>query len=175
MVRHGWEEHGGKKPKVMMRILTRHQKPLERLTTEAVKILELSRGPPENDLNGKSEWGQPRVPKITVKMPGDKKPATPGADPNNIPLQYYLAQLETNQKGKPGKVGKIKIAWRHSGETDEETSEKEHKRLRRDSHTPTLTPTLAPDDTTETPHNNTNAEEANTLVEKEETQIQANP
>ena len=83
--------------------MTRHKKPLERLTTEAVKILQLSRGPPENDLNRKSEWGQPRVPKITVKMPGNKKPATPGADPNNIPLQYYLAQLETNQKGKPGK------------------------------------------------------------------------
>ena len=127
--------NGGKKPKVMMRILTRHQKPLERLTTEAVKILELSRGPPENDLNGKSEWGQPRVPKITVKMPGDKKPAIPGADPSNIPLQYYLAQLETNQKGKPGKVGKIKIAWRHSGETDEETSEKEHKTQESQPHT----------------------------------------
>ena len=73
MVRHGWEEHEGRKPRVIMRILTTHQKPLERLTTEAVKIMDLSRGPPERDLNGKSEWGQPRVPKLSVNIPGEKK------------------------------------------------------------------------------------------------------
>ena len=119
----------------MMRILTKHQKPLERLTTEAVKILDLSRGPPESDLNGKSEWGQPRIPKLNVNMPGEKRPATIGADPDNQPLQYYLAQLELGQGTKSGKIGKVKIAWRQTGDTDDETAERDHKRQKLDHYT----------------------------------------
>ena len=98
-------------------------------------------------------------------MPGDKKPATPGADPDNLPLQFYLAQLETNQKNKPGKVGKIKIAWRHTGETDDdETSEKEPKIIRREDCTQTLAPTSTQDNTS-TNNNTTETENEITLAQ----------
>ena len=98
-------------------------------------------------------------------MPGDKKPATPGADPDNLPLQFYLAQLETNQKNEPGKVGKIKIAWRHTGETDDdETSEKEPKRIRREDCTQTLAPTSTQDNTS-TNNNTTETENEITLAQ----------
>ena len=98
-------------------------------------------------------------------MPGDKKPATPGADPDNLPLQFYLAQLETNQKNKPGKVGKIKIAWRHTGEKDDdETSEKEPKIIRREDCTQTLAPTSTQDNTS-TKNNTTETENEITLAQ----------
>merc|ERR1711867_411676 len=61
-------------------------------------------------------------------MPGEKKPATVGADPDNQPLQYYLTQLESGQGTKLGKIGKVKIAWRQTGDTDDETTEREPKR-----------------------------------------------
>ena len=38
MVRHVWEEHQGKKPKVIMRLVSRHMNPLDRLTSEAIWI-----------------------------------------------------------------------------------------------------------------------------------------
>ena len=55
IVRHGWEEHQGRQPPFIMRVISRHQPLLDRLTTEAINILELSRGPPDQDLNAKSE------------------------------------------------------------------------------------------------------------------------
>ena len=53
VVRPGWEEHKGKISRIVMRILTRHQKPLERPTMDTVKIINLSRGPQERYLNRK--------------------------------------------------------------------------------------------------------------------------
>ena len=92
-----------------MRILTRHMNPLERLTTEAIKIQHLSKGPIEADLNSKSEWGQSRVPTLSVGMPGERRPATPQADPDNEALQYYMTQLDTKTIGKKGRPIKTKI------------------------------------------------------------------
>ena len=93
MVRHAWEEHGGRKPKLIM-------------------IQHLSKGPTETDLNSKSEWGQPRVPTLSAGMPGEKRPAIPQADPDNEALQYYMTLLDTKTIGRRGKPGKVKIPWR---------------------------------------------------------------
>ena len=53
----------------------------------------LSWGPPEDDLNSKSEWGQARVPKVTIMMPQQN---IPGGNPNedmNPEYRTYLAAV----------------------------------------------------------------------------------
>merc|ERR1712112_312225 len=51
-----WEEHGGRKQEVMMRILSTHITPMERQIREAVNIGESSKKGQEC-LNLKNEWG----------------------------------------------------------------------------------------------------------------------
>ena len=70
LVRHAWERHQGRKTDFIMKVTTRHKKALDRLVQEAVNILTLSKGPADSDLNSKSEWGQARIPKMTVEMRG---------------------------------------------------------------------------------------------------------
>jgi hypothetical protein len=60
----------------------------ERLTKEAVHIVNLSRGPEDSDLNAKSEWGQARIPKLGVSMPLEKAPAP------HTPAQFHLTNPE---------------------------------------------------------------------------------
>ena len=93
LVRHAWEEHQGRKPQFLMKIKSRHKTPLDRLTQEAVNILALSRKPDGVDLNSKSEWGQARIPRIQMHMPGQDRP---GSNPNqnsNPEFKVYLAAV----------------------------------------------------------------------------------
>ena len=93
-----------------MRVVSRHQTALDRLTTEAINILELSRGPPDQDLNSRSEWGQAHIPKLGVTMPGNKRPATSDTDSlgsdSNPHLSYYMLMADRKVKS-----GKNKIPW----------------------------------------------------------------
>ena len=50
MVKLTWEEHDGRKPEIVMRILTKHSNPLERMTTEAVEIQHLGKRPEAENL-----------------------------------------------------------------------------------------------------------------------------
>ena len=62
-----------------------------------------------------------------------------GVDPDNQPLQYYLAQLEAGQGNKSGKIGKVKIAWRQTEDKDDEIVERDPKRQKLDHYTQTQT------------------------------------
>jgi hypothetical protein len=109
-----------------MRLTSRHKKPLERLTKEAVTIVELSSGPEANDLNSKSEWGQASIPKLGVTMPMDKRPAqhTPEQFIHTNP-QYskYLSHISTNSNRRGRQ--KHSIPWNEqatSTDMEERTS-----------------------------------------------------
>ena len=98
MVRHAWEEHAGQKPDFLMRVKSRHKKALDRLVQEAINIVSLSRGPQDEDLNSRSEWGQARVPRITMTMPHQGRP---GSNPNkdsNPQFRVYLAAVNAAER-----------------------------------------------------------------------------
>jgi hypothetical protein len=104
-----------------MRVTSRHRTALERMTTEAVHIVNLSQGPEDEDLNGKSEWGQARVPKLGVTMPNDRRPAQPedvAADHINTNPMYARYLEIVNGAGGGGGRGKtrMRIPWNISEE-----------------------------------------------------------
>ena len=115
-VRHAWEEHSGKKPTFIMKIRSRHKSPLDRLTQEAVNILALSRGPAGTDLNAKSEWGQARVPRLTLTMPGQTKPGTNPNAESNPEYKIYLAAVAGAIKA--GTKRKPRLAWNEDNGPD---------------------------------------------------------
>ena len=53
--RHGWEEHAGRKPEIIMAVRSRHISALDRQATEAGNISRLYAGPDEANLNSKTE------------------------------------------------------------------------------------------------------------------------
>ena len=61
MVPHFWEEHGGQEQRIMMRVLSRHIKALERQVQESVLIEKLAEEEKEC-LNLKSEWAGTKIP-----------------------------------------------------------------------------------------------------------------
>ena len=118
LVRHGWEDHKGVKPPFLMRVVSRHKNALDRLTREAVMIVDLSRGPEEEDLNAKSEWGQARVPRMTVYMPQSRRPAEPeNPEMVNPFLAQYEKVIEGKGRGRPGAQGprggkiRLRMVW----------------------------------------------------------------
>ena len=72
MVIHFEEEHGGTAQEFIMRVTSHHFSPLERQTQEAVLIKSKYDADPKADLNQKSEWGLPRVPKLMTSTPAGK-------------------------------------------------------------------------------------------------------
>ena len=130
MVRHAWEEHEGRKPDFTMRVTSRHKTPLDRLVMEAVNIVDLSHGPPEEDLNSKSEWGQPRVPRMRVDMPGPG-PSNMGSNPledKNPHLRVYVAAVQ--QAERVGGKSKLRLAWNPPRPEVEPEPEKEGLELK---------------------------------------------
>ena len=68
MVTHFWEEHGGREQEVLMRVLSRHLKALERQVIESVLIEKLA-GNDKECLNLKSEWAGSKIPGLKVSNP----------------------------------------------------------------------------------------------------------
>ena len=117
-----------------MRILTTHQKPLEILTTEAVKVLDLSRGPPESDLNGKNEWAGSNVPDLLVQ----KLKGTSGG----ARREGETGTKMTKVRGDPEEGSETKLEGTEEGE-EKKMKEKEPKELRREDKAPRMTqPTI---------------------------------
>ena len=68
MVKHAWEEHEGMKPEVIMRIISKHESPMDRQVTEAVRISRLFNGDDKENMNAKAEWGIPRTSTLGVTL-----------------------------------------------------------------------------------------------------------
>ena len=68
MVQHFWEEHGGRYQEVIMRVLSRHIKALERQVHESV-LIEKESGEEKVCLNLKSEWAGSKIPGLRVFNP----------------------------------------------------------------------------------------------------------
>ena len=109
MVRHAWEEHAGQKPDFLMSVKSRHKKALDRLVQEAINIVSLSRGPQDEDLNSRSEWGQARFPRITMTMPHQGRPGSNPNEDSNPQFRVYLAAV--NAAERAGGKRKVTIGW----------------------------------------------------------------
>ena len=91
--------------------------------------MDLSRGPPEADLNSKSEWGQPRVPRMAVEMPGTGTVGSNQLDDDNPHLKVYAAAVR--QAERVGGKSKLRLAWNPpQGEAREPEPEPEREELR---------------------------------------------
>ena len=71
LVKHAWEEHEGVKPQVIMRIISKHESPMDRQITEAVRISRLFRGDDRENMNAKAEWGIPRTSTLGMSLHRD--------------------------------------------------------------------------------------------------------
>ena len=80
---HFQEEHQGAQQEVLMRVIQKHQRPLERQVIESLNI-EIASRKPEECLNLKSEWCGSKMPGLVVSTPKgvrktkDKEPALSG-------------------------------------------------------------------------------------------------
>merc|ERR1712226_1225613 len=59
------------KPQVIMRIVSKHESPMDRQITEAIRISKLSQGDGRENLNAKAEWGIPRTSTMGLHIGGD--------------------------------------------------------------------------------------------------------
>ena len=98
-----------------------HKKALDRLVTEAVNITTLSKGPPEADLNSKSEWGQPRIPKMRIEMIGQNRPGGNTAEDANPEYKIYNAAVAATIK--TGGKRKVKLQWNEEPDQDPKYTE----------------------------------------------------
>ena len=68
MVQYFWEQHGGKRQPVLMRVTSKHLQALERQVRESVNIKRCSKVD-EECLNLKNEWPGSKIPGIRVSRP----------------------------------------------------------------------------------------------------------
>ena len=68
LVQHFWEEHGGVQHKVILQVLSRHIKALERQIEESV-LIERTSEIEKECLNLKSEWPGTKIPGLRVNNP----------------------------------------------------------------------------------------------------------
>ena len=68
MVQHFWEEHSGQEQEIMLRVLGRHIKALDRKVQEIVLIEKASEVEKEC-LNLKSKWAGTKIPGLRVSNP----------------------------------------------------------------------------------------------------------
>ena len=124
-MQHYWEIHDGIKQEFLMRITSKHQSPLERQAQEAIQIAEFSsKNPAEYDLNRKSEFGKPRIPKITVHTPGDAEKDEEAETETAKFLRDHLRQGTTRLRYRQQKMSQA--------EEREEEVKQESKRARKD-------------------------------------------
>ena len=55
IVKHAWEEHEGCRPDILMRIISKHETPMDRQILEAVRIAGMFSGDQDENLNAKVE------------------------------------------------------------------------------------------------------------------------
>ena len=68
MVQHVWEEHKGEEQEIIMRVLGRHLKALDRQIEEPV-LIERTTEVKAQCLNLKSEWAGSKIPGLSVSNP----------------------------------------------------------------------------------------------------------
>ena len=100
LVLHFWEEHGGSKQEVLMRILSAHLTPADRQVQESVNILAANKNP-EESLNQKSEWGGAKIPGLDVRTPKGLHKGKINVDGRSL-HQIDLSELinEAKKRGK---------------------------------------------------------------------------
>ena len=141
IVKHAWEEHGGVKPQVIMRIISKHESPMDRQITEAVRISKLFRGDGKENMNAKAEWGIPRTSTMGFSIHRNQDEHSSGLEESRDPRakrgggrwgkepEWVRHKGNERDRGEEDELKGKRKQWR-TGNEGEAKGSKESKRMR---------------------------------------------